>query len=128
MADNESKTPADQDAFTVVELISRMTRAIFSEVDTIQGGNFTPRQPAISGLRRNLQRSYLQQLSVIVLQRSDFPDDAATVASAELAALRTSLVALLAGNVELDGYSKAHLQDTANRIEKILDARFTLKI
>jgi hypothetical protein len=104
-----------------------MTSAIFSEVDTIQAGKYTPRQPAISGLRRNLQRSYLKRLSTIVLDRVDVPDDAAAVASAELASMRTRIVALLAGNVELGGYSKAPLQDTTNRIEKILDARFTRK-
>lgn len=55
-----------------------------------------------------------------------FLTKAATVAAGEMSELRVRIQKLLAGDVPLDSDSKAHLRDTANRIEKILDARFTL--
>ncbi|TWU13462.1 hypothetical protein CA54_22970 [Symmachiella macrocystis] len=119
VADNELKTPADQDALTVAELISRLTQSIFSEVDAIQPGEYTARKPAISSLRRNLQRSYLKRVSHLVLQQ---PGDAAVVAAAQIGELRHSIDNLLAGKIELDIYTRSHLQDISLRIGKILDA------
>lgn len=119
VADNELKTPADQDALTVAELISRLTKSIFSEVDAIQPGEYTARQPAISSLRRNLQRNYLKRVSELILNQ---PGDAAVVAAAEMTELRRNVDNLLAGKIELDVYSRSHLQDISHRIGKILDA------
>ena len=119
IADNELKTPADQDALTVAELITRLTKSIFSEVDTLQPGEYTPRQPAVGSLRRNLQRSYLERLSQLILNQSG---DASVVAAAELGQLRHSIDNLLDGKIELDVYSRSHLQDVSQRIGKVLDA------
>ncbi len=54
--DSELNVPADQDALTTAELLDRLTKAIFSEVDKMPEGEYTNRKPAISSLRRNLQR------------------------------------------------------------------------
>ena len=61
--DSELKVPADQDAFTTAELLERLTKTIFAETDKLEG-EFTNRKPAISSLRRNLQRSYLKKALV----------------------------------------------------------------
>jgi hypothetical protein len=120
--DSERKIPAQEDAFTAAELLERLTAAVFSEVDNLQGGEFTNRQPAISSLRRNLQRSYLKRLSRLALGNTQAPEDCQTVAYAELMHLQERIARLLNSNVKLDTYSKAHLEETASRIRKVVEA------
>ena len=125
MHDAELKVAADADALTVAELIERLTDAIFSEADRLTGGEYTNRQPAISSIRRNLQRVYLRNLAHLALGRTSAPEDAQTIAYAELSALKGRLDTLLERDIALDSYSRAHLQESSHRIEKVLDARMT---
>jgi len=122
IADNEYKTPPGEDAFTNAELIQRLTKAIFAEVDTTKAGKFTARTPAISSLRRNLQREYLERLANIALGKSGSPHDCRTIAAMELTSLQQRVDKLLKGKVKLDPYSRAHLIDTTRTIELVLDA------
>lgn len=124
--DNELKLPADQEAMTTAELIEGLTQSIFAEVDSIEGGEYTNRKPAINSLRRNLQRMFLKRISNIALGRTGAPQDCQTVAYAVLVSLQERIEKLLAGEVALDSYSRAHLQETAVRIGKVLEARLTL--
>jgi hypothetical protein len=125
--DSEMKIPADQDAFTTVELIHGLTSAVFAEVNNLQGGEFTNRKPAISSVRRNLQRAYLKRLSELAMGQTSSPQDCQTVAYSELKSLEERINKLLNANVKLDDYTRAHLQETANRIVKVTDARLLLK-
>ncbi len=124
--DTELKVAPDQDAFTAAELIERLTKAIFAEVDHVKDGNYTNRKPAISSLRRNLQRKYLSQVSRIAMGTTGAPADCQTIAYAELHDLRERIERLLNSNVKLDSYSRAHLRETASRIEKVLNAELFL--
>ncbi|MCY2989664.1 MAG: zinc-dependent metalloprotease [Planctomycetota bacterium] len=124
--DAELKIPADQDAFTTAELIERLTKAVFVEVENTKEGAYTNRKPAITSLRRNLQRSYLKEVSNMAMGRSSAPQDCQTVAYVELTSLKARIDILLAGNVKLDAYSRAHLQESSKRIEKVLDAKLSL--
>ncbi|MFM7071626.1 MAG: zinc-dependent metalloprotease, partial [Planctomycetota bacterium] len=124
--DAELRVSADNDAMTAAELIERTTKAVFAEVDTIKDGQFTNRKPAISSLRRNLQRSHLRRLSNLAMGKTAAPDDCQTVAYADLAALNGRIEALLKSNAKLDTYSRAHLMESASRIQKVLDARITV--
>jgi hypothetical protein len=124
--DSELKVPSDQDAFTTAELIRRLTAAVFAEVDKVQGGQYTERKPAVSSLRRNLQRIYLQRMSDLAMGNGGAPPDCQSVAYAELKSLREKIDKLLTGNASLDTYTKAHLQESSNRIGKVLDARLNL--
>jgi hypothetical protein len=126
MHDAELKVPAEADVLTTAELIERVTKAVFSEVDAVKEGEFTNRKPAISSLRRNLQRSYLKRISSLAMGKSSAPEDCQTVAFAELGALNARIDALLKGPAKLDSYSRAHLQETSSRIQKVLDAKLTL--
>jgi hypothetical protein len=123
--DSELKVAADQDAFTLAELISRLTSSIFSEVNKLPEGEFTNRKPAISSLRRNLQRHYLKRLGTIALGQTAAPEDCQTIAYAELVALQGKMDTALKANPKLDSYSKAHLEESKARIQKITDARLT---
>lgn len=125
--DAELKASPDADVLTTAELIERLTKSVFSEVDSVKEGEFSNRKPAISSLRRNLQRAYLSQISQLAMGNSSAPADCSTLAYAELAALDSRIKALLAnGNAKLDSYTRAHLTETSTRIQKVLDAKLTL--
>ncbi len=124
--DTELQVPADQDALTTPELLDRLSKAIFSEIDNMPQGEFTNRKPAISSLRRNLQRNYLKRLSELAMGNSGAPQDCQTVAFSELTALEGRINNVLKNNTKLDAYSKAHLEESASRIHKVLDARLNL--
>ena len=120
--DGELKVSADQDAFTVAELLERLSAAVMTEVTTVGPGDYTVRKPAIASLRRGLQRAYVSRLCGLVLGTAA-PADAQAVAAARLRDLSSSIKALLAKNdVRLDDYTRAHLVDLDARITKTLDA------
>jgi hypothetical protein len=127
--DAELKVSADADALTVAELLERLTKAIFAETESVTSGEFTNRKPAISSLRRNLQRTYLGKLADLALGRSSLlenapPEDAQTIAYLQLTDLKGQVDELLEKeDLALDTYSRAHLLETSARIEKVLDAR-----
>ncbi len=124
--DSELYVPADQDALTTAELLNRLTKSIFAELDKLPDGEHTNRKPAISSLRRNLQRVYLKRLSQLAMGNSGAPQDCQTVAYSELTGLEGRITNLLKGNPSLDAYSKAHLEETASRARKVIDARLTM--
>jgi hypothetical protein len=126
--DSELKTAADIDALTTAELLERLTKAVYSEVDSTKEGEFTNRKPAISSLRRNLQRAYLRRMSQLALGETAAPEDCQTVAFAELGNLKKRIDSLTGnGQIKLDSYTKAHLDETSARIAKVMDARmFTM--
>jgi hypothetical protein len=125
--DAELKIPNDEDALTTVELIERLTGAIFAELDDMEEGEYTNRQPAISSLRRNLQRIYLKRLSDLAMGNNyDAPNDCETVAFLQLEELQEKIDEVLESDVELDTYTKAHLRESTSRINKVLEANLEL--
>ena len=107
--DSELKTAADVDALTTAELLERLTKAVYSEVDSTKEGEFTNRKPAISSLRRNLQRAYLRRMSQLALGETYAPEDCQTIAYAEWASSKRGSIRSPGGQAKLDSYSKAHL-------------------
>ncbi|HJT35018.1 MAG TPA: zinc-dependent metalloprotease [Pirellulales bacterium] len=127
MHDSELKVPADQDAVTTAELLSRLTSAVYAEAGQLKPGEYTNRKPAVSSLRRDLQRRYLKRLSNVALGQSGAPEDCRTVAAAELAGLESKLKQVLGnGELKLDAYTRAHFEETAALAHKVLDARLNL--
>ena len=124
--DAEIKVPADKDTFTTAELLERLTKAVFAEVDQLKPGEYTNRKPAITSLRRNLQRSFLKQLANLALGHSGAPEDCQTLAYVELAGLRGRIDKLVGGKIKLDAYTRAHLQESSNRIQRVLDAKLAV--
>jgi hypothetical protein len=124
--DNETKTPAGEDALTAAELMDRLTSAVFAELDGLKQGEFNNRKPAINSYRRNLQRNYLTLLGNIAMGRAYAPADAETLAYSELAELESKVEQVLKGKAKLDGYTKAHLVQLRDRITKIREARLFL--
>ena len=124
--DSELKVAADQDAFTTAELIDRLTKSIFSEVDNAPSGDFTTRKPAVSSLRRNLQRIYVKRLANLALGETGAPQDCQTIAYVALEDLEGRLNKLLATDAKLDPYTRAHLKETASRVHKVLDSKLEI--
>jgi hypothetical protein len=124
--DTELKVPDDKEALTTAELIQRLTKSIFAETESVKSGEFTDRKPAISSLRRDLQRSYLRRLSRLALGQTSAPEDCQTIAYADLAALKKRIDALLDRDMKLDSYSRAHLEESSARIAKVVDAKMSV--
>ena len=120
--DSELKVTANQDAFTVAELLERLSRGVMAEVHAVGPGDYTVRKPAISSLRRGLQRTYVSRLCGLVLGTSASAD-AQAMAALQLRELSAAIKGLLGrGDVKLDDYSRGHLVDLDARITKALDA------
>jgi hypothetical protein len=129
MHDAELKAPPEADVVTTAELLSRLTKAIFAEVESTKEAEYSNRKPAISSIRRNLQRAYLERLASLALGNTSAPHDCQTVAYAELLNLQQRIRSLLENQPiasKLDTYSRAHLQESAARIAKVVEARFAL--
>lgn len=127
--DAELRAPAEQDVLAAAELIERLTKSVFSEVDNTKEGEYSIRKPAISSFRRNLQRSYLKSLAGLAMGNSSAPEDCQTVAYDQLAQLSQRMTALLGNQAvasKLDTYSRAHLQESNDRIKKVLEAKLSL--
>ncbi|AFZ18072.1 zinc-dependent metalloprotease [Allocoleopsis franciscana] len=118
LQDIELKSPADQ-ALTLPELFKTLEDSIWTEV--LQPDD---KSLSISSIRRSLQRSYLNQLTSMVLRTDNVPEDARTLAWYRLRQLQGSLNGTLRRHGgEMDTYTKAHLEETRSRIRKALDAQ-----
>ena len=125
--DAELKVPADEDAITVAELLDRIVKIAFSELDELgqADADYTNRKPAISSLRRNLQRNTMRRIASLALGRTSAPEDCQTVAFMQLKKLQRRISAVVANNQHLDDYSRAHLEETAARLQKALESSVT---
>ena len=127
--DNEHRARTDEDAFTMAELFAALDKGIWVELTEPVSGPYTPRQPRISSLRRNLQREYLDRMIDLTM-----PDGMAGSAGKPVAALalhrlrqlESRIDGVLRDNAEaLDEYSIAHLEDARRRIESALSAVYS---
>ncbi|MCX7595641.1 MAG: zinc-dependent metalloprotease, partial [Fischerella sp.] len=100
-------------SLTLPELFDTLQLGIWTEVVKPNGKNIK-----ISSLRRGIQRRYLETLIEMVLRKQDVPEDARTLAWYKLRQLNERL----AGMSSDDEYTKAHLLETRDRIQKVLDA------
>jgi hypothetical protein len=124
--DAELAVDPDEDCLTTAELLSTLTDDVFAEVvGGVAEGEYTNRSPAISSLRRNLQRVFMKRLARLALGHTSAPEDCQTVAYLELKRLHQEIQEALDGAGELDTYTQAHLEETASRVRAILDAKFT---
>ena len=133
IVDGENRVVQEADALTIPELIGKLSDAIWTEVKTAPspGASYTNRAPYIGANRRNLQHEYIGQLVDIALedQYGSSPQSARTQAWHQLEKLRAQIAGAVAaagsGQPKLDDYSRAHLQETFQRITKALDASFS---
>ena len=111
LQDLELRTAADE-VFTMDELFVGLRQAIWSELD--EGAS-------VNSFRRNLQRVHLRILTDLVLRAESAPEDARTLARADLKKLNERIGRALDRGT-LDAYTQAHLDETQARIEAALEA------
>ena len=127
--DNEMRLPADQETLTLPEVLSSVSGEVWSEIEGDCPDGLTARKPMISSLRRNLQREHMQRLIDLILESSN--DTAAfnaisNLARMELRSLASSVSASLERNKDkMDPYSRAHLAETVERVQRALEAGYT---
>jgi hypothetical protein len=111
----EFEAEKGEDVLTLVQLFSALKTAVWSEV---------PGTAIVSPLRRDLQRTYADQLMAMVLEKQSAPAEAVAVARFQLAELLGELKASAKRNK--DPLTVMHYSDIADRIEKALAARPTV--
>ncbi|MEP0869334.1 zinc-dependent metalloprotease [Trichocoleus desertorum AS-A10] len=118
LQDTELKTEPGK-ALTLPELFDTLQTSIW------QGVVRPSDQPMkFSSLNRALQREHLNLLTAMVLRKREAPEDARTLAWYELRQLHGSLSdTLRKQGRKLDTYTKAHLEETRDRIAKTLEAQ-----
>ncbi|MDE0689087.1 MAG: zinc-dependent metalloprotease [Candidatus Poribacteria bacterium] len=128
--DAELKFPKGEDAFTLPELFSGITDAVWVELGRDAGAKQWSNSDAfISSFRRGLQREHLKQLIKLVLEAdSGTPEDARSLARLHLGQIRSKIQRVLQNARDtLDDYSFAHLEESQVRVEKALDASFRVE-
>ena len=146
LADNAMKVGAKEDCFTTAELFRQLLDSIYSEIFEYKIGKNSDQGPAISSLRRNLQREALGEFLRLSLgggRRSGLivtrfgsslgiPPDARSLANFHLKRLLKQVTGILSENskqekpVVIDDTSRAHLEDIQRRIEAVLDAEIVV--
>lgn len=111
MKDIELKSKPGE-SLTIPELFNTLQTGIWTEVLQPKG------KLEISSLRRGLQRQYVNFLTAMVLRKVDVPEDARTLAWYKLKQLDQQLKRVRSD----DEYTRAHLLETRDRIEKALNA------
>ncbi|WRH65222.1 MAG: zinc-dependent metalloprotease [Planktothrix sp. GU0601_MAG3] len=117
LRDLELKTTANN-ALTIPELFETIQNGIWTEILANNG------EIEISSIRRSLQRQHLDILSKMVLRKIFVPEDAETVAWYQLKQLNNQLeIALKRSKNKMNAYTLAHLEQTQNRMQKILESQ-----
>jgi Met-zincin/Domain of unknown function (DUF5117) len=103
-------------SLTLPELFETLQGSIWREV-------LQPGHQSLSSLRRGLQRDYVNRLTQMVLRTDYAPDDARALARSYLKQLHGTIADRLKDSRTLEATSRAHLEETSDRIRKTLDAQ-----
>lgn len=128
--DTELKFSKSEEAFTLPELFSGITDAVWEELERNVGEKQWSNSDAfISSFRRGLQREHVKQLINLVLEAdSGTPEDARSLAHHHLGQINGRIQRLLQNaKGTLDDYSLAHLEESQVRVAKALDASFRVQ-
>ena len=118
LRDLELKTTPDN-VLKLPELFETLQNSIWKEILQPTGG-----EVEISGMRRSLQREHLKLLISMVLRNRRVPEDARSLAWYELRQLDKDLQKMIKKRgKKMDDYTRAHLEETRDRILKTLNAQ-----
>lgn len=118
LRDAELKS-APETALKLPEVLDTVQKNVWQEV--LQPTN---KKMEISTFRRSLQREHLAILVGMVLRKTNVPEDARSLAWYELRQLREGLSKSIRNlDRSADAYTRAHLEETRDRISKVLNAQ-----
>jgi hypothetical protein len=118
LRDAELKS-APETALRLPEVLDTVQKDIWKEV--LQPTN---KKMEISTFRRSLQREHLAILIGMVLRKTNVPEDARSLAWYELRQLREGLSKSIRNlDRNADAYTRAHLEETRDRISKVLNSQ-----
>ncbi|MEZ6092782.1 MAG: zinc-dependent metalloprotease [Pirellulaceae bacterium] len=126
--DNEFRVAPEEDALTLNEVMTSITDAVWKELGNLPDGKFSDRIPAISSIRRNLQAEHLERLFDLANAQSNSAamKPISNLASLTLRDLKSQL-AEAKDHKNLDNYTRAHLVDLHDRIERWVDAKVVMQ-
>jgi hypothetical protein len=111
-------------------MLNTVTTSVWTELDSKAEGEYSPRKPLISSLRRNLQREHLDRLIDLTLPGSSqgaAGRTISTLASEQLRQIVKKIEAAQSASADKhDDYTTAHLAQAKDRINKALDANYIL--
>ena len=117
--DNELKFDLEDEIFKLPELFNSITISVWSELDENKN---------INSFRRDLQKSHIEVLSTILLnEKNYFHTDAVALSRINLNNLYELIRKALDSNIPLDEYTKAHLTESANKIQSVYKAQIVIK-
>ena len=128
--DNEFRLPSDQDILTLPELLSKVSKAAWTELESECPPDRNDRQPMISSLRQNLQREHLDRLIDLVLESTDITAAYKPISNLSAMQLRELKLkidhSLNTCGDKMDAYSKSHLMNCQQTIERALSAQYSI--
>ncbi len=137
--EGEQKIGSGEEAYTIPDLFTDLTDAIWGDIHNIVESEDLPRRsftntsPLISSHRRALQREYVKMLTNLMLRSGgQTPEDARTHAWNVLTTMRDDIESLMNEGwarplrEDLDQYSLVHLKETAATITRALEARMDI--
>jgi hypothetical protein len=124
--DNELRVDPGADTLTVPELLNALRDTIWVDPGALESrGAYTSREPMFSTLTRNLQREHLDRL-IDLARGMQWPNASGatitTLARQQLRDVRARVSEYT--RRELDDYTRAHLADAAERIDRALEAAY----
>jgi len=126
--DNEFRVPAEEEALTLPELLDVVGNEIWGELDQVPENAHSPRSPAISSMRRNLQREHINRLIDLSLPGeggNEAYKPISNLARLHLRQIQERAASYLEAAAEkLDVYTRAHLSDLETQITKALEAEY----
>ncbi len=112
--DNELKFPKGESVYTLSEHFQKITTSLWSELE---------QNKTINSFRRDLQKSHVEVLSIILLnEKNYFHSDAVALARASLRSLHSDIKEALETGY-FDDYTQAHLSESANKIQSVYKAQ-----
>lgn len=126
--DNQAKFTEDSEPFTLAEHLTGLTEAIWSELEA-KNREASDAKPFISSFRRNLQREHINLMLQLILSEpgSMVPADANAIARLSAAGLSEKIAKLMKSQ-KLDTATAAHLTDVKKRIDKALEAQYSIDV
>jgi hypothetical protein len=115
--DNELKFLKGESVYTLTEHFQKITQSLWTELE--QNNN-------INSFRRDLQKSHVEVLTIILLnEKGFFHSDAVALARASMREMYSNIKESLDAGF-FDDYTRAHLSECANKVQSVYKAQTVL--